>query len=396
MIDEYAKAELRELIYVIIDVTEWHGDYADAVCPLGHEDARLFLSGMPYLHCVHDRCESEVAALNAQLREAVKGAVDPEVWKAVFKPDKKEMARRKRLRAVRAAAKVKLLPLLLPHPVPLEYWMEKSPVKLEGDPKNDWRLLLPGLYQPDDFIWCGELYESGPDYKHNFHYVRDWLKRKHCPGSQVCVAPFDADKRMLQDHLDMRRIPQDEDTGEYDLRGVRDFYRPKGANHFVGFYWDAGEYRRASEFIKGMKPYFVLESDTLSYEQFGAVVAYFMRQYKLRAIVDTGGKSLHAWFDAPAYPEQRIHCPEQVMSGTADDHIAWRKLHQRELDLEDLRRKRYHQTLKELPYIAKGLSCDPKMFRPCPTARLPGCLRRDEDGQTIDRWQQLIYLNPKF
>jgi hypothetical protein len=36
------------------------------------------------------------------------------------------------------------------------------------------------------------------------------------------------------------------------------------------------------------------------------------------------------------------------------------------------------------------------MFRPCPTARLPGCLRRDEDGQTIDRWQQLIYLNPKF
>lgn len=45
----------------------------------------------------------------------------------------------------------------------------------------------------------------------------------------------------------------------------------------------------------------VIESDTLARDEVGAVCAYLRRRlhYGLHCIVDTGGKSLHAWFDAP-------------------------------------------------------------------------------------------------
>ena len=45
----------------------------------------------------------------------------------------------------------------------------------------------------------------------------------------------------------------------------------------------------------------MVESDTLSRDEVGAVFAYLTRRlrYKLHCIIDTAGKSLHAWFDAP-------------------------------------------------------------------------------------------------
>ena len=45
----------------------------------------------------------------------------------------------------------------------------------------------------------------------------------------------------------------------------------------------------------------VVESDTLSKDEVGAVFAYLQRRlhYPLHCIVDTAGKSLHGWFDAP-------------------------------------------------------------------------------------------------
>ena len=45
----------------------------------------------------------------------------------------------------------------------------------------------------------------------------------------------------------------------------------------------------------------VIESDTLGHDEVGAVFGCLRRRlhYDLHCIVDTAGKSLHAWFDAP-------------------------------------------------------------------------------------------------
>jgi hypothetical protein len=61
--------ELRYLLQNIVEVTAWHGDYGDAICPGGHTDARLYLKGKPYLYCHHERCQAEVAAVNAETLE---------------------------------------------------------------------------------------------------------------------------------------------------------------------------------------------------------------------------------------------------------------------------------------------------------------------------------------
>jgi len=47
--------------------------------------------------------------------------------------------------------------------------------------------------------------------------------------------------------------------------------------------------------------YLVVESDTLKKDEIGAVFAYLNQRlhFNLHAIIDTAGKSLHGWFDAP-------------------------------------------------------------------------------------------------
>jgi hypothetical protein len=45
----------------------------------------------------------------------------------------------------------------------------------------------------------------------------------------------------------------------------------------------------------------VVESDTLARNEVGAIFAYLRRRlhYDLHCIIDTAGKSLHGWFEAP-------------------------------------------------------------------------------------------------
>ncbi len=52
--------------------------------------------------------------------------------------------------------------------------------------------------------------------------------------------------------------------------------------------------------VKGQR-FLVVESDTLSKDEVGAVFASLRRRlgYRLQRIIDTAGKSLRAWFDAP-------------------------------------------------------------------------------------------------
>ena len=61
-----------------------------------------------------------------------------------------------------------------------------------------------------------------------------------------------------------------------------------------------GSYSRCNKNLNGHR-FMVVESDTLGHDEVGAVFAYLRRRlrYELHCIIDTAGKSLHGWFDAP-------------------------------------------------------------------------------------------------
>jgi hypothetical protein len=92
----------------------------------------------------------------------------------------------------------------------------------------------------------------------------------------------------------------------------------------------------------------VVESDLLTPDEVGAVFRHLREWHdlKLHAIVSTGGKSLHGFFEWPG-------------DGVAADWAAW----------------------------LKGAKCDPSTLRPSQPVRLPGCIR----GNT-KRPQELLYL----
>jgi hypothetical protein len=91
--------------------------------------------------------------------------------------------------------------------------------------------------------------------------------------------------------------------------------------------------------------YLVLESDTLDKNQVCAVFKWMEQFGRLRAIVDTAGKSLHGWFEVP------------------DNDV-----------------------LGELAIILPALGCDPALFGLSQPCRMPGASR---DG----RIQSLLYLD---
>lgn len=417
-IEEYAtlpcqaRPNIRELVEAAVNVTQWHDDYAECACPAGHENARLYINGaVPHLHCLHEKCLADVAEVNARLRESARDNLTTSEWSSIFKPNKAEKARRKRLALILAQARNRLLPSLLKKGklVTADDWLDRSPYKLDDrDVRDDWSLFLRALGKQrdptkpldylnhDDLLWIGELWESGkPEYRRNFQSVGDWLKSPLCPGSQICVAPFD-DSRS-------DRGQQLSDTWQRSKRWAN------------------------------IRSYYVAESDVLTVEQFGIVVDYLQRFSTLRAIVDTGGKSIHCWFDVPPPPRFPVQRP-QIIGMTPEEHIEfewaamnwqrdskaaeamtrltreakeryaafepileqWKKDNATHLEKHARQVAQHTKRVEEHYAVAEGLGCDRMMFRFCPTARLPGCKRLDAEGRPTGRWQKLLYLNPKY
>lgn len=343
-------------------MVRWDKGFADCLCPAcGRTDARLFCDGkFPVVHCFGSGCADFNAAINAELANRTKQIFGGRGFKLeLTERDKAQIAYRRGLKKVEAQARNRLLPQLLRQPaVNLEQWERESPYPIAETPVEEhWRLLLSGLHKQEKtvaahvapggglligndppLVWTGHLWESGtPDYAMNFKTVVDWLALP-CPyGPQVSVCTFRSSRHAGGDrHLGLK---------------------------------DCGS--RSAEWVRA-KDYFVAESDHLSREQFGLILRWVQKFTVLRAIIDTGNKSLHGWFDEPRPPLAR-------------------ETHRDKWELTEFYRHR-----DELYAILRGLGCDPNMFRRCSTARLPGVQRLDEEGQATGRWQRLVYLNPQY
>lgn len=184
-----------------------------------------------------------------------------------------------------------------------------SPVNLlNGDPRNDWRLMLK-LYAPDDVLWIGTKKNESANESHGaewidycktrFRTVTEWLKETTCPGILITPATF----------------------------------KP-------------GSFSRCDDNIVS-RPFLVVESDLLNRIEVCAVFKWMEQFAKLRAIVDTGGKSLHGWFEMPS--------PEIVA---------------------------------QLETILPNLGCDKALFAKSQPVRLPGGLRPETNIV-----QSLLYLD---
>jgi len=127
-----------------------------------------------------------------------------------------------------------------------------SPEPIPSDPWAQ-ALALVKLFRPRDVVWIGEERDSG-HWRHARHFRRaaDWLAAGALAGPRICPSSF----------------------------------RP-------------GVISRAQRTVAARR-FLVVESDELPHDLQGAIFQYLIEcGLRLRAVVDTAGRSLHGWFDSP-------------------------------------------------------------------------------------------------
>ncbi len=273
--------------------------------PGGHRDCQIAIDGVPTVYCVHQHCRAHVEDLNRELRkrvfdvprgECAPSRAKPPRGKEVKWPDIPDTIRRRM-----AAA----LPVIIENnPWPTASMLEASPVPVADMPAElQWKEVVRLLPDSDELIWIGQKLDSGrPEHADKFRCRRDWLAQdREAPANFILPA-------ML---------------------------RPGSIN------------RRKEDVTR--KKVCVVESDDLNHDQIGAVFRWLTTAlgWKLHAVVDTAGKSLHGWFAPPDLPP------------------------------------------KELEALITGLKCDACVLRETQPVRLPGAMR---DG----RLQKLVYLRRSF
>jgi hypothetical protein len=322
----------RQITTGIVGGVDWQSEVSGYCrCPgeslhthkTGKKDCRVCVDGAPTIYCFHSSCAAEVAEANKRLRRElgspwtltlpggrVLRAGDVLRSSGTIVPREVVMARAKA--EGRDAGEQLILETLLamaerfkPELFEKFYWpfaqiIEDSPLQVhQRDAEDQFRTWLR-LWPAHSHVWIGDVYSSGkPEHKMHFRPVADWYQIGPVMGNYTCGSAF----------------------------------KP-------------GSFSRSNANCDGTR-FLVIESDTLTKDEMGAVFAYLNRRlhFNLHAIIDTAGKSLHGWFDAP-------------------------------------RDKRIEARLKAVLTV---FGCDPKLFTYSQPVRVPGAYR---DG----RLQRIVWL----
>jgi hypothetical protein len=231
--------------------------------PTHKQDCRVTLDNVPTVFCFHTSCFADIQAANKALRSVVGNASNgsnAELKRSEPTPAERERQRQRmlceKLKARAVASLAEILKTFAFSPVD---FFELSPIRLLADPANDWRLLLQ-RFKPDDVLWIGGKFDSCADdapetkkenCRRHFRPVADWLKERQAPEQFTCPSIF-----------------------------------------------KSGTHSRCNDAVT-QRRYLVIESDLLSKDEMSAVINWGRQFMRLRAIVDTGRRSLHGWFDAP-------------------------------------------------------------------------------------------------
>lgn len=286
----------------LLGVVEWQTEVSGFCrCPgeavhtsaTGKRDCRVNVDGAPTIFCFHASCAPAVAEANRRLRREIGASpweirlpgghvlrsgdvlqtgglvLRREVIQARARADGWSGEERLVIEVVRVMAE-----RFKPELFDVFRWefpdvIADSPLRVsERDAEDQFRTWLK-LWPAHCHVWIGDVYSSGrPEHRTHFRPIADWYQIGPVLGNYTCGSSF----------------------------------KP-------------GSYRRSNENLNGQR-FLVVESDTLSKNEVGAVFAYLRRRlhYRLHCVIDTAGKSLHGWFDAPRTRilEERLKAGLQV------------------------------------------------------------------------------------
>ena len=304
--EEQAHVDPKHVAEELLGTIKWATDFTGyCQCPginkhtgkTGDRECIIYLEGAPTIFCLHQSCISEVQEANKELRRSINaGTLPATASKRELKEHTKAEMRRVRLEQ---RSRTALPQILKSQQWTLETIRGDSPDAPETSAENQWKDIVR-LFEDDDVVWIGDKWDSGSTEKQgHFQCVKTWLNGSGVAGQLTCPATF-----------------------------------------------KVGSFSRSNENVL-QRRFLVVESDVLSKDEIGAVFKWLRDKVglRLRAIVDTAGKSLHGWFD---YPKKSV--------------------------------------VEELEIILPQLACDKGLFRASQPCRIPGALR---DG----RYQTLLYLD---
>lgn len=261
-------------------------------------DCQIIVSGAPTIFCFHSSCSSLVEEANYKLRKAI--------WDNQALPKRKlnESERIQiRLDIKKKKENQKLIKwacdnkekIFEKYSWPIADVFHESPV-MSNSPEEDGKLFLR-LYNLNDTLWIGEPTDSGrEEKKDHFKPVSEWISQD-IDFHFTCPSTF-----------------------------------------------KAGSFSRSNENVLS-RPFLVIESDTLTQDETCSLFKWMKGFLVLRAIIFTGGKSMHGWFEFPR------------------------------LDL-----------FEKLKVCLPELGCDEALFKPSQPVRMPGIKRNDQ-------WQCLYWFN---
>ena len=287
-----------------IKIWNWNPEKAHIRCPGEHlhttPNGRLDCSVRtskhgPYLKCFHTSCLGEIADWNHKLNGVSISRWNPGCFSGYgtsVNPLPVPKWDQARIDAVIAGYPWTSADIVADSPEP----QVAMPIKYQA-------ACLLSLFDPRDIVWIGrDIYDSGrPGHRWRFLPAKQWIDRN------------------LRDNQ------------------LGAFICPNTFNPFV--------HSRSIKNVKDQR-FLVVESDLLKRDEVGSVFKWMQgKGHRLRAVVDTAGKSLHGWFECPA---------PNLLPGLKSDLTA--------------------------------LGCDPAMFGKSQPCRLPGALRNGE-------YQKLLYLD---
>lgn len=278
----------RAIAQRIVGTVDWQSEVSGFCrCPgetlhtsrTGQKDCRVSLDGAPTIFCFHASCAAAVAEANRRLRRELgstpwsivlpggrilrngdvlqaSGSVLPRVVvQARARAEGRDAGEALVLESVRVMAERFKPELFDVFCWPFGQIVTESPLHVcDRDAEDQFRTWLK-LWPAHATVWIGDVFSSGkPEHRTHFRPIGDWFQIGPAMGNYTCGSSF----------------------------------KP-------------GSFSRCNENLNGQR-FLVVESDTLGKDEVGAVFAYLRRRlhYRLHCIIDTAGKSLHAWFDAPA------------------------------------------------------------------------------------------------
>lgn len=264
-------------------------------------------NSLPVIKCFHDSCQKEVSALSEELRMAIEDAVLARKldfsWE---KPSEEAMLVWNAGKDAENGAKNKKSQVIANGWDP-ESIERESPVQVPASGEEQGRMLL-SLFPDEEIVWMGNTWNSGqPRHRTYFKTAREWR--------------------------------------EIGLRGWH--------SYTTGASYNPGVYSRGNESVFRRR-FLIAESDSLTKPEMGAVLRFVSSiGFNLRAVVDSGKRSIHGWFDLDG------------------------------LDLE---------CIAVLEGMLRGFGMDSKTMRASQPVRMAGVLRTLDDGRAVP--QSLLYLNP--